>query len=142
MKRLRRLRWMLLSGFLSCCLIPVLAFAAPLTEQQKIDALIHSVEVLPGAQFIRNGSTYDGKAAADHLRMKRRYAGSRITTAEEFIDRCASQSSFSGRPYLIRFANGKTVDSGDYFRAELRRIEARSANAQPGATHVPVSRNG
>ena len=32
------------------------AFAASLTEQQKIDALIHSIEVLPDAQFIRNGS--------------------------------------------------------------------------------------
>ena len=50
-------------------LMSAFALAAPTTEPQKIDALIHSVEVLPGAQFIRNGSTHDGKAAA-HLRMK------------------------------------------------------------------------
>jgi len=48
-------------------LFATFAFAASLTEQQKIDALIHSIEVLPSAQFIRNGSAYDGKAAAEHL---------------------------------------------------------------------------
>jgi hypothetical protein len=90
-------------------LLSVFAFAASLTEEQKIDALIHSIEVLPGAQFIRNGSAHDGKAAAEHLRQKRRYAGDRIKTASDFIVCCASQSSMSGQPYQIRFANGTTV---------------------------------
>ncbi len=120
MKIHRHLRWLLLLSML----FAAFAYAAPLTEQQKIDALIHSVEVLPGAQFIRNGSTYDGKAAADHLRTKRNYAGDRIKTAEDFIDCCASKSSMSGQPYQIRFANGKTVDAAAFFHAELKRLEA------------------
>jgi len=102
------------------------AFAAPLTEEQKIDALIHSVEVLPDAQFIRNGSAYDGKAAAEHLRLKRRNAGGRVKTASDFIKYCASRSSMSGKPYQIRFANGDTVDAEVFFRTELERIEAGS----------------
>ncbi len=105
-------------------LFAAFAYAAPLTEQQKIDALIHSVEVLPGAQFIRNGTAHDSKSAVEHLQMKRRYAGSRIKTAEDFIDCCASKSSMSGQPYQIRFANGKTVDAAAFFHAELKRLEA------------------
>ena len=118
-------------GLLIGFLVPMLALAATLTEQQKIDALIHSVEVLPGARFIRNGTSYDGKAAADHLQMKRRYAGSRIKTAEDFIACCASQSSMSGKPYQIQFSNGETVDAAVYFRNELKRIQAQPVAAAP-----------
>src|SRR5689334_16921766 len=100
MKLLHRLRWLLCLGLLSS----TFALAAPLTEQQKIDELIHRVETLPGAQFIRNGSAHDGKAAAEHLQMKRQYAGSRIKTAGDFIDGCATRSSVTGLPYQIRFA--------------------------------------
>ena len=39
-------------------------------EKKKIEFLISSVENLKGAKFIRNGSEYDGKEAAEHLRMK------------------------------------------------------------------------
>ncbi len=108
-------------------LLPGRLFAAPMTEEQKIDALIHSVEVMPGAQFIRNGSVYDGKAAADHLRTKRRFAGSRLKTADQFITYCATGSSFCGKPYQIRLANGATMDSAVFFRAQLKRIDAEAA---------------
>lgn len=116
-----RLRWMLLLMVLLCASF---AFAVSLTEQQKIDALIHSIETLPDARFIRNGTAYDGSAAAEHLRQKRRYAGDRIKTAGDFIACCASRSSMSGKPYQIRFANGETVDAEVFLRAELKRIEA------------------
>ena len=127
MKTHRYLRWILLLGLL----FGAFAFATPPTEEQKIDALIHSVEVLQDAQFIRNGTAYNGKAAADHLQMKRRYAGSRIKTANDFITCCATGSSMSGKPYQIRFANGKTVDAADYFREVLKRIEAQPAAPPP-----------
>ena len=126
-----RLRWMLLLGLL----FTAFAFAAPLTEQQKIDELIHGIEVLPGAQFIRNGSAHDGKAAAAHLQQKRDYAGSRIKTANDFIECCASRSSLSGQPYQIRFANGMTEDAEVYFRAELKRIEAAPTASPPAAAN-------
>lgn len=119
----RRLPWMLSLTLL----LSALAFAASLTEEQKIDALIHSIEVLPDAQFIRNGSAYDGKAAAEHLRRKRSYAGDRIKTASDFIAYCASRSSASGKAYQIRFANGEIIDAEVFLRAELKRIEASPA---------------
>ena len=113
-------RWMLVLGLI----ITAFSFAASATEEHKIDALIHSIEVLPGAQFIRNGNAYDGDAAAEHLRQKRRYAGDRIKTANDFIACCASRSSVSGKHYQIRYANGETVDAEVFLRAELKRIEA------------------
>ncbi len=96
---------------------------APLSEPVKIEALIISVEQLPGAVFIRNGSEYSADKAADHLRMKLRYAGKRIKTADDFITNLATGSSMSGQPYHIRFADGHTVESAVYFREQLKWIE-------------------
>ena len=88
-------------------------------EGRKIDFLITSIEILQGAQFIRNGTAYSAKDAADHLRLKLRSAGSRVSTAEDFIRLCASASSVSGTPYQIRFSDGRTVSSEAYLRQQL-----------------------
>ena len=90
-------------------------------EKKKIEFLLSSVENLKGAKFIRNGSEYDdGKAAAEHLRMKLKTAGSRVKTADDFIRLCASQSYITGKPYMIRLSNGKTIKSEEYFREKLK----------------------
>ena len=102
--------------------------APRLSEAAKIQALIHSVEVLPGAVFIRNGSEYDGHKAADHMRMKLKYAGDKVQTAEQFIDLLATGSSMSGKPYHIRFADGRTVESAVFFHEQLRKLEAPSVS--------------
>jgi len=95
-------------------------------ENQKIQYLISTIESLPNAQFIRNGTTYDAKSAADHLRLKLRGAGSRVATAEDFIRVCASVSSVSGSPYQIRFADGVTITSEAFLRQKLREFEQPS----------------
>jgi hypothetical protein len=101
------------------------AMPAPrLSEAAKIQALIHSVETLPGAVFIRNGSEYDGAKAADHLRTKLKYAGNKVQTAEQFIDELATASSMTGKAYKIRYADGRTVDSAVFFHEQLRKLEA------------------
>jgi hypothetical protein len=88
-------------------------------EERKIEYLIASIDNLQNAQFIRNGVAYEAKTAADHLRMKRQKAGSRVTTAEEFIRLCASVSSASGAPYQIRFSDGRVVTSEVFLRERL-----------------------
>ena len=100
---------------------------AHLTEAAKIQALISSIEQLKGAVFIRNGSEYDSAKAAAHLRRKLDYAGSKVKTAEQFIDYLATGSSMSGKPYRIRFADGHSVESAVYFRERLRQLEAPAA---------------
>lgn len=89
-------------------------------EKKKIEFLISSVENLQGAIFIRNGSEHDGKAAAKHLRMKLKNAGGKVQTADDFIKLCASQSYITGKPYMIRLSNGKTIKSEEYFQKKLK----------------------
>jgi hypothetical protein len=51
--------------------------------------------------------------------MKRRYAGKHLQTADDFIRLCATGSSMSGKPYLIRFADGHTEPSAQWLRERL-----------------------
>jgi len=91
---------------------------APL-ESRKIDFLIAAIETLGDAKFVRNGTAYDAKAAADHVRLKLKNAGSRVRSADDFIRYCASVSSVSGAPYQIRFSDGRVVTSEAFFRQKL-----------------------
>jgi Family of unknown function (DUF5329) len=100
-----------------------------LSETAKIQALISTVEKSDGLVFIRNGSAHDPVQAASHLRLKWKNAGKRVRTAEDFIRYCATGSSMSGKPYQIRFADGRVENSADYFHAQLRRIEAGHGKA-------------
>ena len=88
--------------------------------EQEITALIAAVESSE-CFFLRNGDRHDSAEAADHLRLKyrrgRRYAG----TAEHFIERLASKSSWSGKPYFIE-CDGEQSPSGDWLSSQLALI--------------------
>lgn len=88
-------------------------------EKKKIDFLISSVENLKGAKFIRNGTEHNGKEAAEHLRMKLQNALV-VQTADDFIRLCASKSIITGKTYMIRLSDGKTLKSEEYFRERLK----------------------
>jgi Family of unknown function (DUF5329) len=92
-------------------------------ENARIEYLLAIVASLHDAQFIRNGTSYDSAAAVEHLRLKLRAAGPRIKTAEDFIRYCASASSVSGRPYEIRFSDGRLVRSADFLRQKLTEFD-------------------
>jgi hypothetical protein len=133
---MKKIRYPLLASAIAVALLgshPAFAAEAPakpvgsaahLSEAQKIEALIGSIEHLQGAVFIRNGTEHAAPEAAAHLRRKLDYAGKRIRTAEQFIDMLATGSSMSGKPYKIRFADGHTVESAVFFREQLRKLEA------------------
>ena len=104
-------------------LLALPAFAQQDAEQQKIAYLIDSVATLQGATFIRNGTEYDAKHAADHMRLKLRFAGSRVKTAEDFITYCGTGSSISGIKYTIRFRDGRVVDSATFLLGKLAECE-------------------
>jgi hypothetical protein len=111
----------LVATFVILALFPGFLRAQDNIEKKKIEFLLSSIENLKGAKFIRNGSEYDdGKAAAAHLRMKLQYAGSQVQTADDFIRLCASRSYITGKPYMIRLSNGKTIKSEEYFREKLK----------------------
>jgi len=101
------------------------ASAIPLqmTEKQKIEYLIQSIEKLDGAKFYRNGEWHAPKEAADHLRLKLKNAGSKIKTAQQFIDKLASESSMSGKLYKIRFKDGKVVETKFFLNQQLAKLK-------------------
>jgi hypothetical protein len=109
----------MVAAFLILALFSGTVSAQDNTEKKKIEFLISSVENLKGAKFIRNGSEYNGQEAASHLRMKLQNVVA-VQTADDFIRLCASKSSISGKPYLIRLSDGKTIKSEKYFREKLK----------------------
>ena len=115
--------------FLLSLSAPFLVCAAdkPLTEKEKIQALINQVENLKDARFIRNGSTHDAKTAAKFLRGKWQAHEKEIKTVLDFIEKVASFSSTSGKPYVIHFNSTGDVQSGDYLKQELKKLERTEA---------------
>jgi len=104
-----------------------LADAIAPAESARIEYLLTAIASLPDAQFVRNGTAYDAKAAVEHLRSKLRYAGSRVRTAEDFIRYCATESSVSGKPYEIRFSDGHVMSSAEFLRQKLAQFDSQNA---------------
>lgn len=137
------MRYTHIMKLLAACLLlcTALAVAAPpaasrtnsLTprERARIHALLDALE-RSGLVFIRNGSEHTAPAARAHLEMKLDRAGGRITTAEQFIDRLASRSSSTGRPYMVRLGNGTEVQAGMWLRTRLAEIDAKEKNQGKG----------
>ena len=96
----------------------------PTAERQKIEALIKYVGDLKDTKFIRNGWSYDVSTAVRFLRGKWEANEPSVKTARDFIDKVASFSGTSGKPYLIRLKDGKEIPSREFFVTELRKIEA------------------
>jgi Family of unknown function (DUF5329) len=92
-------------------------------EQARIDALIRFVEGQQGMQFIRNGKAYSCAEAAEFLRRKMDAMGAEVSTAREFIERIGSKSSTSGKPYQVKFDNGRALPAAQFLGDELARIE-------------------
>jgi hypothetical protein len=99
-----------------------LAAELPATERTRIERLIQGIEQLTDAQFVRNGRAYDAATAGTFLRRKWASREDQVHSAADFIVHVASSSSTTGRPYLIRFPDGREVPCGDHLRAELQRL--------------------
>ena len=106
--------------------IPVATHAQtlPTAERQKIEALIKYVGDLKDTKFVRNGSSYEVSTAVRFLRGKWEANDDRVKTARDFIDKVASFSGTSGKPYLIRFKDSKEIPSREFLAAELQKIES------------------
>lgn len=118
LKRILAFGFILAIGFTSFARAETLAAS----EKQKIEALIKQVGLLKEAQFVRNGSTYNADNAAIFLRRKWQANASEVRTALDFIDKVASISGTSGKPYRIRFKDGKEINSRDFLLGELRKL--------------------
>jgi hypothetical protein len=65
------------------------------------------------------GAWYDAQRAQEHLRVKydALAANNQIKTAEDFIEKAASNSSISGRPYQIECGDGAAMSTRQWFSA-------------------------
>jgi len=88
--------------------------------QAEIDHLLVYIGATSCA-FVRNGTPGTATQARDHLAGKYQFAKGRISTAEEFIQNLATQSSMSGEPYLIRCGGKNDQPAGVWLVEELRR---------------------
>jgi hypothetical protein len=111
------MRQLLTSAF-TLLLTAAIAFGFDPQTKAEIDGLLTCVQT-SGVRFIRNGTEYSGAEGAEHLRDKLAKAGDRIKTTDDFITGIASKSYLSGKPYLVKFADGHTQPTGDWLREQL-----------------------
>ncbi len=104
----------LLLGMLSSA---TLAAAA---QDMEIDYLLDAIRT-SGCQFVRNGESHDATAAAEHLAMKYRRARRHVADADQFIERIASASSWSGKPYYVACSVTGEVLSATWLSHALQR---------------------
>ncbi|HEY9239804.1 MAG TPA: DUF5329 domain-containing protein [Burkholderiaceae bacterium] len=98
-------------------------------EQTRIEKLIRFVEGQKDMKFIRNGKEYSCAEAGKFLRGKLDSMGKEVTTAREFIERIATKSSMSGKPYQVRFADGRTIPASEFLGEELKRLDGGGATS-------------
>ena len=129
---------MLLIWVVGLAVFPALRAAPPPIAQAEISYLLDFVEH-SGCQFYRNGTWYDSKTARAHLQSKyEMLAGSgRINSAEEFIDKAATSSSLSGRPYQVRCGGGEPIASSQWLRDVLSRYRPHDAPRETRGASAP-----
>jgi hypothetical protein len=95
------------------------------SAKDEIDHLLNFVAT-SSCTFVRNGTEYSPDKARDHLASKYQYAGSRVTTADEFIKYLATASSMSGELYHVK-CKGVDKLSGVWLSEELAHFRKESA---------------
>jgi hypothetical protein len=125
----RRLR---AAGVLAVLLAAPSAFAAE--DARTRDEVAHLLDYLghSGCQFNRNGTWYEAQKARAHLEEKYAYLQKRdmVPNAQAFIERAASASSMSGKPYEVRCGTARAVPSGRWLGDELQRYRAAHGAAK------------
>jgi hypothetical protein len=120
------------AGILSFLLAAPSAFAAE--DARTRDEVAHLLDYLgrSGCQFNRNGTWYDAQKARAHLEEKYAYLQKRdmVPNAQAFIERAASTSSMSGKPYEVRCGAAQAVPSGRWLGDELQRYRAAHGSAK------------
>ena len=98
----------------------VLSMALPATEllvETEINALLEVV-AKSGCDFKRNGTLHSSPDAAEHLALKYSRGQRYVETTENFIDRLATKSSWTGRSYTV-ICDGVETASGTWLHAQL-----------------------
>jgi hypothetical protein len=75
-----------------------------------------------GCEFNRNGTWHTATDAKSHLLRKLQYLedSGAVQTTDQFIELAASRSSTTGQPYLVKCADGASVESSAWLRSQLQ----------------------
>jgi hypothetical protein len=107
--------------------VAVAASGAPLSPaaRAEIDALLARLET-SSCTFGRNGAWYPPAEAKVHLLRKLKYLEDRgaVEDTEQFIERAASGSSTTGKPYLVKCGGNAPVESGAWLQSQLLALRA------------------
>lgn len=103
----------------------VVATPAPAAEDvsARIEELLRTIAESE-LTFIRNGAKHGGAAAAAHIRSKYESARAEIASPEDFIEKAATRSIQTGKPYLVELADGTREPLSEWLRARLRELRA------------------
>ncbi len=82
--------------------------------------------------FIRNGNRHDAQDAEAHLRMKYRRGKRYAPTSDQFIERLASKSSLSKKPYYIECESEERMAFGQWLMQRLNEYRASSDDDDEG----------
>lgn len=83
-------------------------------EEARINAMLEGLAQKKDLIFVRNGDEHTCDEAVSHLRLKLGNTRNRIDTAEQFIDKVASSSSITGKPYIVKIP-GKSDENAQSF---------------------------
>lgn len=101
------------------------------TTTQEIEHLLVFLEN-SGCQFNRNGSWHSAAEAAAHIRKKYNYLARKkmLTDTESFIKKAATESSISGKPYIVKCEGQADINSAFWFEKELA-AHRETSNPKP-----------
>ncbi len=115
-KRLKFITWI---TFLSLAVfLPANLLSGETSLESTINHLLKYIQE-SNCKFIRNDVAYDSKDAAQHIKTKYEHAKRDINTAEAFIERCATRSLISGKPYFVQCADNLKKPTADWLMTEL-----------------------
>lgn len=88
-------------------------------SQKEIDHLLDYIKK-SNVTFIRNGDEHNAEEAAKHIQSKFERFKKKINSAEDFIEKCATKSELSGKPYEIKLTDGTKMETSKWLLAELK----------------------
>ncbi len=110
-------------------------------EQVKIRYLLERMKESE-YRFIRNGRSYDGRKARTWCLYKFLHWATGVRTAKDFIERVATYSQKTGRPYLVGTPDGKTYSLRSILRNELSAFETYHGKLTPLSQAVSLPPSG
>lgn len=92
-------------------------------EEARINAMLEALSQQKELVFVRNGDEHTCDEAVSHLKLKLGNTRNRIDTAEQFIDKVASSSSITGKPYIVKIPGKSDENAQPYLHTLIAQTD-------------------